>query len=169
MGDSETVVAQTSTVMAYTSEGYASIDHANAAPDTVTSATGASGDVIADVPTDVGDIATSTDNMDADNTVVHGQSVGDEFADNKDQNSAKDEVPNNMNHDTSQNLTNSANVSMDTSQVTAYDSSLNGNEASEAKNVVSAGISENGNTSDVHESISEHQLVDVSGIPYYIY
>lgn len=164
MGDSETVVAQPSAVTGYSSEGY-SADRANGTPDdTVRSATAAGGDVTADVPTDVGDITTSSANMDTDAT--HDQGVGDELVDHKDQISASDTNPDNMDHDAAQNLTSNTSVPMDTSQVAAY-SSLNGNDATEAKGVLSAGINENGIASDVNDSVSVHQPDDVPGI--YIY
>lgn len=137
MGDSETVVTQTSeSVMTYTSTEYASTD-------AITSDTGVAGDVPSNKG--IGDVEVSTDVSMADKTSEPTQNLNDENASDANHNLAKDEVHTTTN-DVSENVAISASESMDTSHVSAY-SSLNGIDATEAKNVVSADNGENGTTS----------------------
>lgn len=145
MGDSETVVTQTSaSVMAYTSTEYASTD-------AVTSDAG-------DIPSNkgIGDMEVSTDATMVDNTSEHTQNPTDENANDANHNLTKEEVPTTTN-DVSENVATSASESVVTSHVSAY-SSLNGIDASESKSVVSVDNGENGTTS----------ISDAPGIPLYI-
>lgn len=146
MGDSETVVTQTSaSVMAYTSTEYA-------ATDAVTS--GVAGDVASNKG--IGDMEVSTDAMMVDNTSANTQNPTDGNANDANHNLTKEEVPTTTN-DASENVATSASESMVTSHVSDY-SSLNGIDSTQAKNVVSADNVENGTT-----SISE-----APGMPLYI-
>ena len=151
MGDSETVVTQTKSVMAYTSTEYASTDNynENAASDAVTSDAGTVGNVPSKISAGSGDMEVLTDVMVTDNTSEHTQNLTDE---NGNQNLAKEEVPTTTN-DVSENVANSASESMDTTHVSAYNS-LNGIDATEAKNVVSD-VGENGTTAVANEFMSE--------------
>lgn len=128
----------------------------------VNSATAGSGYATADVPTERGDLATSTDMINGVNIGACGHSLGDEISD---LNSTQEEATNARTHDTSENFSSSASVSMDTTQVAAYDSSLNVVDACETGKIVSAGIIENGITSGVHDLVPEDKLVEVSGTP----
>ncbi|KAL1834866.1 hypothetical protein ACET3Z_004517 [Daucus carota] len=151
MGDSETVVTQTKSVMAYTSTEYASTDNynENAASDAVTSDAGIVGNVPSKISAGSGDMEVLTDVMVTDNTSEHTQNLTDE---NGNQNLAKEEVPTTTN-DVSENVANSASESMDTTHVSAYNS-INGTDATEAKNVVSD-VGENGTTAVANEFMSE--------------
>ena len=153
MGDSETVVTQTKSVMAYTSTEYASTDNynENAASDAVTSDAGIVGNVPSKISAGSGDMEVLTDVMVTDNTSEHTQNLTDE---NGNQNLAKEEVP------TKQMMlvANSASESMDTTHVSAYNS-LNGIDATEAKNVVSD-VGENGTIAVANDFMS-----DAPGIP----
>ncbi|XP_058207837.1 pre-mRNA-processing factor 39-1-like [Rhododendron vialii] len=175
MGDSETVVAQTSTVMGYTTAGYSSTDYgntsSNAASEAVAFADGAGGkSSSSDATTTTGGLDASADVADAAITIPDGSNAaGGAFS--TDLNSVMQEAPTTMDVDnsrssyglsaTQENLAASADAVTDSSKVTGYDSSINGNEVSESANVVINGISENGNPSDdVHGFGSEHQLLD---------
>ncbi|KAK1352974.1 Pre-mRNA-processing factor 39 [Heracleum sosnowskyi] len=137
MGDSETVVTQTSaSVMAYTSTEYATTD-------TVTTEAGVAGEVSSDKGT--GDMEVSTDATMVDNTSEHTQNSTDENANDANHNLAKEEIPTTTN-DVSENVSASASESMVTSHVSAY-STLNGIDATEAKNVGSVDNGENGTSS----------------------
>lgn len=152
MGDSETVVTQTSeSVMTYTSTEYVSTD-------AITSDTGVAGDVPSNKG--IGDVEVSTDVSMADKTSEPTQNLNDENASDANHNLAKDEVHTTTN-DVSENVAISASESMDTSHVSAY-SSLNGIDATEAKNVVSADNGENGTTSisDAPGITSIHNLLE---------
>ncbi|KAI8574356.1 hypothetical protein RHMOL_Rhmol01G0347800 [Rhododendron molle] len=175
MGDSETVVAQTSTVVGYTTAGYSSTDYgntsSNAASEAVAFADEAGGKLSSsDATTTTGGLDASADVANAAITIPDGSNAaGGAFS--TDLNSVMQEAPTTMDVDnsrssyglaaTQENLAATADAVTDSSKVTGYDSSINGNEVSEAANVVINGISENGNPSDdVHGSGSEHQLLD---------
>lgn len=174
MGDSETVVAQTSTVMGYTTAGYSSTDYgnssSNAASEAVAFADGAGGiSSSSDATTTTRGLDASADVADAAITIPDGSNAaGGAF-------SIMQEAPTTMDVDnsrssyglvaTQENLAATADAVTDSSKVTGYDSSINGNEVSESANVVINGTSENGNPSDdVHGSGSEHQLLDGYGM-----
>uniref|UniRef100_A0A5B7C1C3 Putative pre-mRNA-processing factor 39 n=1 Tax=Davidia involucrata TaxID=16924 RepID=A0A5B7C1C3_DAVIN len=179
MGDSEAVVAQTSAVMGYASAGYSSADYSdpssNAAPDGGAFAIGAAKDLAAPAATSTGDLAASAAmTTDAVNSVSDGSSLASGNACNTDLNSATQDAPATTTYDTktsyeavdtSENLAGLENASVHTSQVAGYDSSVNGNNVSEAGNTVVVGVSENGGTvDDAHGSTSVHQLVDGSAL-----
>lgn len=179
MGDSETVVAQTSTVMGYTTAGYSSTDYgnssSNAASEAVAFADGAGGiSSSSDATTTTGGLDASANVADAAITIPDGSNAaGGAFS--TDLISVMQEAPTTMDVDnsrssyglvaTQENLAATADAVTDSSKVTGYDSSINGNEVSESANVVINGTSENGNPSDdVHGSGSEHQLLDGYGM-----
>ncbi|KAA8543419.1 hypothetical protein F0562_021086 [Nyssa sinensis] len=178
MGDSEAVVAQTSAVVGYASAGYSSADYSdassNAAPDGGAFAIGATKDVAAPAVTSAGDLAASTVTTNAVNSVPDSSSLGGGNEYNKDVNSATQDAPTTLKYDTdtsygavdtSQNLTGLENASEHSFQAAGYDSSVNGNNVSEARNNMVVGISENGSTlDDVHGSSSVHQVVDDSAL-----
>jgi len=174
MGDRETVVAQSSTVMGYTTAGYSSTDYGNSSSNAASEAAfadGASGKSAAsDATTTTGNLAASADVVDAAVTIPDGSNAAG-GALSTDLNSVAQEAPTTMDVDNSrssyglaasqENLSASAETVADSSKVSGYDSSINGNEVSIAGNVVINGISENGNPlDDAHGSASEHQLVD---------
>lgn len=178
MGDSETVVAQSSTVMGYTTAGYSSTDYGNTSSNAASEADfadGASGKSAAsDATTTTGNLAASADVVDAAVTIPDGSNAAG-GALSTDLNSVAQEAPTTMDVDNSrssyglaasqENLSASAETLADSSKVSGYDSSINGNEVSIAGNVVINGISENGNPlDDAHGSALEHQLVDRYGM-----
>ncbi|KAG5567378.1 hypothetical protein RHGRI_002807 [Rhododendron griersonianum] len=179
MGDSETVVAQTSTVMGYTTADYSSTDYgntsSNAASEAVAFADGAGGkSSSSDATTTTGGLDAPAYVADAAIAIPDGSNAaGGAFS--TDLNSVMQEAPTTMDVDnsrssyglaaTQENLAATADAVTDSSKVTGYDSSINGNEVSESANVVINGTSENGNPSDdVHGSGSEHQLLDGYGM-----
>lgn len=124
MGDSETVVASAPTMANYRA-GYSS-------------APAADGDFAASTGT-----ADGTDAMPQDANV---DSVNMESID------VKQETLTTVLHGISENPNNLANTSVDSSQP-AYDSSVNGNDVGETRTVALTGVSENGVTDDVHQSV----------------
>lgn len=176
MGDSETVVAQTSAVMGYTSAGYSSTDYGNtnsdSVPDTGAVADVASGELAASAAaTTAGELpATAASVEDAANTIPNVSNLGDE-AYGRDLNYSLQGAPTTHYEpkpsyevaDASENLSGPTNTSGDSCQVAGYDSSINGHDVSEARNIAAGGISENGNPSDDgHGSTSVLQPVDGS-------
>ncbi|KAA8550706.1 hypothetical protein F0562_002390 [Nyssa sinensis] len=126
--------------------------------------------------------ATSTEDLGADAAIIDatntvpdsGSNLDGENAYNTDINTAVQDTPtaiafdSKTSHggpDTSENLACLENAPVDSSQLTDYDSSINGTNFSEARNNVVLGISENGSTlDDVHGSITVHQLVAGSAL-----
>ncbi|PSR94889.1 Serine-rich adhesin for platelets like, partial [Actinidia chinensis var. chinensis] len=161
MGDSETVVAQTSAVMGYTSAGYSSTNYSSISSN-VASDAGAFADA-----TTTRDLVAAVAVADVANTVADGSDVGGE-AYSTYSNSAIQGAPATMLYgsdgvDAMENIAASTKISTGSSQVTGADSSVNGNDVIEARDIVLTGISKNGNSSDkVHESSSDHQLVNGS-------
>ncbi|XP_059626092.1 pre-mRNA-processing factor 39-1 [Cornus florida] len=179
MGDSEAAVAQTSAVMEYTSAGYSSTDYGDASSNDVPDAGATIGEMDAPAAKTTGDMAVSVAMPDAttvpDATIVPDASnFGGGNAYHTDLNSAVQEAPTTMTYDskisygvadTSENPVSLENASVDSSQVVSHDSSINGNNVSEARNTSLIGVSENGITSDgVHGSASVHQLMDGSAL-----
>ncbi|THF99737.1 hypothetical protein TEA_001139 [Camellia sinensis var. sinensis] len=178
MGDSETVVAQTSAVTGYTSAGYSSTDYGNTNSDSVPDAGAvadvASGELAASAATTTaGELpATAASVEDAANTIPNVSNLGDE-AYSRDLNYSLQGAP--ITHyeskpsyevaDASENLSGPTNTSGDSCQVAGYDSTINGHDVSDARNIAAGGISENGNPSDDgHGSTSVLQPVDGSGM-----
>ena len=178
MGESQTVVAQTSAIMGHTSSGYSSSDFGNTSSDTPAAAggalaDGASRELAASADTTTGDLAPSAAVADAASTIPDVFNVG-TGAFSTDLNSVfqgpatstNDSKPSDEVANSSENLAVSAATSVDSSQVASYHSTITGNDVSEARNIVFAAISENGNPSDdVHGSALVHQPVDGSGMP----
>ena len=167
MGDSETVVAQTSAVMGYTSAGYSSTNYSS-----ISSSVASDAGAFADA-TVTRDLVASAVVADVANTVADGSDVGGE-AYSTDSNSAIQGAHATMLYgsepsygvvDTVENIAGSTNISAGSSQVACADSSVNGNDVIEARDIVLTGISENGNSSDnVHGTSFDHQLVDGFGM-----
>lgn len=100
---------------------------------------------------------TGTDVMDADNAISHGGSGV----------AGKSEVTDvvSSHEDLSGNFASVAITPVDSSQLTAYHSSVNGNDVSDGKTLPAGGVSENGvNSYDVHNSESANQQEGGSGI-----
>ncbi|KAF5960700.1 hypothetical protein HYC85_001909 [Camellia sinensis] len=176
MGDSETVVAQTSAVTGYTSAGYSSTDYGNTNSDSVPDAGAvadvASGELAASAATTTaGELpATAASVEDAANTIPNVSNLGDE-AYSRDLNYSLQGAPTTHYEskpsyevaDASENLSGPTNTSGDSCQVAGYDSTINGHDVSDARNIAAGGISENGNPSDDgHGSTSVLQPVDGS-------
>ncbi|PSR89773.1 Pre-mRNA-processing factor like, partial [Actinidia chinensis var. chinensis] len=174
MGESQTVVAQTSTIMGHTSSGYSSSDFGNTSSDATAAAgafaDGTSRELAASAVTTMGDLAPSVAVADAVSTIPDASNVG-AGAFSADLNSVfqgpatstNDSKPSDEVAYSSENLAVPANTSVDSPQVASYDSTINGNDVGEARNIAFAGLSENGNPSDgVHGSASVHQPVDGS-------
>ncbi|KAK1364204.1 hypothetical protein POM88_039765 [Heracleum sosnowskyi] len=102
----------------------------------------------------------STDVTVTDNTSEQTQNLTD---DNGNQNLAKEEVPSKAN-DVSENFATFASESMDATHVTDYNS-LNGIDATEAKNVVSD-VGENGTTSVANEFMSSDAPVRANSLEF---
>ncbi|XP_057472522.1 pre-mRNA-processing factor 39-1-like isoform X3 [Actinidia eriantha] len=157
MGDSETVVAQTSAVMGYTSAGYSSTNYSSISSN-VASDAGAFADA-----TTTRDLVAAVAVADVANIVADGSDVGGE-AYSTYSNSAIQGAPATMLYgsdgvvDAMENIAASTKISAGSSQVTGADSSVNGNDVIEARDIVLTGISKNGNSS------SDHQLVDGSAL-----
>ncbi|KAK1428435.1 hypothetical protein QVD17_17269 [Tagetes erecta] len=93
--------------------------------------------------------------MDADSAIPHGGSGA----------AGKSEVTDviSSHEDLSGNFASVANTSVDSSQLTAYHSSVNGNDVTDGKVLPAGGVSENGvNSYDVHNSASANQQEDGS-------
>ncbi|KAM7521754.1 hypothetical protein LguiA_011656 [Lonicera macranthoides] len=166
MGDSETVVAQTSSMMGYTSAGYSSVDcgdvRENSAPESEPSLAGPNGDLAnPTAPTITEELPASTGTTDGANEMDHDSNLGAGNVDIAILSLAEEEVRINTACATTENPDSTTNASVDSSQVGGYDSSLNG----DAGPVALAFTSENGITSDdVHGSAPMHQLVDASAL-----
>ncbi|XP_057483814.1 pre-mRNA-processing factor 39-1-like isoform X3 [Actinidia eriantha] len=174
MEESQTVVAQTSAIMGHTSSGYSSSDFGNTSSDATAAAgafaDGTSRELAASAVTTTGDFAPSVAVADAVSTIPDASNVG-PGAFSTDLNSVfqgpatstNDSKPSDEVAYSIENLAVPANTSVDSPQVASYDSTINGNDVSEARNIAFAGLSENGNPSDgVHGSASVHQPVDGS-------
>ncbi|KAK6937723.1 hypothetical protein RJ641_031231 [Dillenia turbinata] len=144
MGDSETVVAQTSSLMDYTSVGYTSTSYATS--DVVPDASGAAGDM---APVATADAAA--------HLATDGSSLGDGSTYTTDANSAAQEAPDSTSCETTPsvvtkntggNSTSHEITATGSSQPDVYDTSMNGNSVSEASNVMAAVTNENGNASE---------------------
>lgn len=148
MGESETVIAQTSSVTDYIS-GYSSINP-DAAGAHASSDAGNAGDLATSCPSGTGESAST--NVEAGNTYT------------TDEVSTQQEAATTMAYDASQDLAALADAPVVSSQVADYESSANGNNTAEAKDNAAAGIAENGIASDVHGSSNLHQAEDGLGI-----
>lgn len=154
MGDSETVVAQTSEVMGYTSAGYVSSGYADSSTNLIPHP-GAFQSVI------TGDFSvspTSADMGDSDvyvmdpNSIQQGNHVG-EVDETKAGVVATDH---------SKNAAVSENSAMESAEVVDHDSTLNGSVAAESVNASSV---ENGNAvENANEASEEQHFVDGSGM-----
>lgn len=171
MGDSETVVAQTSSMIGYTSAGYSSVDcgdvRENSAPESDPSLAGPNGDLANPAaPTTTEELPASTGTTDGANEMDHDSNLGAGNVDTNILSLAEEEAHISTACATTENPDSTTNASVDSSQVGGYDSSLNG----DAGPVALAVPSENGITSDdVHGSAPMQQLVDASGnIPCHI-
>lgn len=167
MGDSETIVAQTSTVMEYTSTGYTTTDYtaenSNVTSDGGVIATGATEDSTGPaIPTDTA------------YPLPDGSSVGEGIAYSTDPKSATQEPPLNSTSDsrpvvevsdTSENLVSQENAVGASAEVVGYDSSVNVNGLGEVRNFTPMGSGENGNAlNDVGGASAEQHFEDSSGI-----
>ncbi|XAR58674.1 hypothetical protein NMG60_11014159 [Bertholletia excelsa] len=174
MGDSETVVAQTSAVMGYTSAGYSSTDYgdtsSNATTDAASFADEATGVVAASTSAgSTGDLGAPAANAIHDGSnVISGPYSTDLNSAMQGASAAAtnhDSKPSSGVADSSENLVGLMNMSVDASQVASYESSINGMNANEAKNALLIGVSENGNPADdSHPSAAEHRVVDGSAL-----
>ncbi|CAN4093450.1 unnamed protein product [Withania somnifera] len=144
MGESETVVTQTSSVTDCISAGYSSIDPDNAGAHASSDA-GNSGDLAASCPNGAGESST---NVEAGNPYTTEQV------------STQQEGATAMAYDVSQDIASLADAPLGSSQVTDYESSANGNNNAEARDIAAVGIAENGIASDVHGSSNMHQPED---------
>ena len=145
MGDSETVVAETSSVMDYTSAGYANTGYADP---NANDAPNASGFAPADATYTVPAVSSSS---------------GDGNTYSMDPNSVTQEAPAVGATDGNDNVAGTENVAVGSSQAAVY-GSVNGNVACEAGNVMSA---ENGNSLGVVSGAAAGQeYVDISGMYY---
>ncbi|XP_004247135.1 pre-mRNA-processing factor 39-1 isoform X2 [Solanum lycopersicum] len=144
MGESETVVAQTSSVTDYMSAAYSSINPDDAGAHASSDA-GNAGDLATSCPNGPGESAAT--NVEAGNTY------------STDEVSTQQEAATAMAYDVSQDLAALANAPAGSSQVADYESSANGNTA-EARDIAAAGIAENGIAADVHGSSNMHQPED---------
>ncbi|CAK9162171.1 unnamed protein product [Ilex paraguariensis] len=166
MGDSEAMIAQASVVMDYTPAGYSSTDYGGisttAVPDGGASTVGSDGDLAASAaPNSTATATADLVTMDAADAGAYVSDVGDGNECHIDPNSSEHDAPTMTTYDANENLMGIANASVDSSQCTAYYSSVNGNNVNEAKNIVSAGINENAiNSNSVHGSASMYQLVE---------
>ncbi|KAL2470576.1 Tetratricopeptide repeat (TPR)-like superfamily protein [Abeliophyllum distichum] len=155
MGDSETLVAQTSIASDHSAMDYTDAS-VKAASETGVSAVETNGDLTAPITASAaGDLVTSA------GSINETDSAG--YASNIDAggvavvNYAQQEIPTVMAYDTT--------VSVDPSQYGAFEASLNGNSVSETGNVATAGITENGiSHTGVIESAALHQPVDDSAL-----
>ncbi|XP_006355885.1 pre-mRNA-processing factor 39 [Solanum tuberosum] len=144
MGESETVVAQTSSVTDYMSAGYSSINPDDAGAHASSDA-GNAGDLATSCPNGPGESAAT--NVEAGNPYT------------TDEVSTQQEAAIAMAYDASQDLAALADAPAGSSQVADYESSANGNTA-EARDIAAAGIAENGIASDVHGSSNMHRPED---------
>ena len=155
MGDSETVVAQTSGVVGYT---YSSTEYAdtssNAVPDTGAFAAVDTRALAGSAPAD------------AAYALVDGSNLGEGNTYATDPNTVMQEAPGSITYEASADATDtSLNLaSAESSQAAGYDSSVNGNAVTEARNFPSV---ENGNASDVGGAAAEAQLEEGSGMSVY--
>ncbi|KVI03866.1 RNA-processing protein, HAT helix [Cynara cardunculus var. scolymus] len=155
MGDSETVVAQTSAVQEHPSVPYSASEYGDP------SGNASLGTGVA-TSSDTIDVAASTGNdpMVVDNAISHADDPGTVGRSEVVDVNFSHEAPSSTTQDVSENP---ANVSVDSSNATAYHSSVNGNDVSDAKTLPSVGVSENGVSSyDAHNSASASQPEDGS-------
>ncbi|KAJ8534631.1 hypothetical protein K7X08_016359 [Anisodus acutangulus] len=145
MGESETVVAQTSPVTDYISAGYSSKTPDDAGAHASSDA-GNAGDLATSCPNGAGELTSS--NVEAGNPYT------------TDAMSTQQEGATAMQYDASQDLAALADAPVGSSQVADYGSSANGNNAAESRDIAEAAIAENGIASDVHGSSNMHQSED---------
>lgn len=155
MGDSETVVAQTSGVVGYT---YSSTEYADTSSNAVS-------DAGAFVAVDTRALAGSA-SADAAYALGDGSNLGDGNTYGTDPNTVMQEAPGSIAYEPSAGATDtSSNLgSAESSQAAGYDSSVNGNAVTEARDFPSV---ENGNASDVGGTAVEPQLEEGSGMSVY--
>lgn len=149
MGERETLVAQTSSVTDYMSAGYSSINPDDAGANASSDAGNA------------GDLATSCSNGPGESAPTNVE-AGNPYT--TDEVSTQQEAATAMAYDTSQDLAARADAPVGSSQVADYETSANGNNTAEARDIAAAGIAENGIASDVHGSSNMHQPEDGLGI-----
>ncbi|KAI3667991.1 hypothetical protein L6452_43062 [Arctium lappa] len=158
MGDSETVVAQTSAVEEHPSVPYSASEYGD------TSGNASLGTGVA-TSSDTVDVAasTGTDSMVVDNAIPHADDPGAAGRSEVVDVNLSHEAPSSTAQDVSENPASIANMSVDSSNATAYHSSVNGNDVSDAKTLPAAGVIENGVSSyDAHNSASANQPEDSS-------
>ncbi|KAL2455544.1 Tetratricopeptide repeat (TPR)-like superfamily protein [Forsythia ovata] len=155
MGDSETLVAQTSIASDHSAIDYtdASI---KAASETGVSAVETNGDLAAPTTASAaGDLVTSASSINETGSAAYASNI--DAGGVAVVNYAQQEIPTVMAYDTT--------VSVDPSQYGAFEASLNGNSVGETGNVATAGITENGiSHTGVIESAALHQPVDDSAL-----
>lgn len=160
MGESETVLAQTSAVMEQTSASSSSTDFGNTFSGADAFADDGAGTTTTKTPGDLSASASAT--PDASNVGVgtySNSSLQEAHAV-----TLHDSKPSYEEADACENFVGPENTVVDTSQVASPDSSINANGVGEGRNFPLAG-SENGNPSDdVHGSTSVHQAPDGSGM-----
>ncbi|MCE2056136.1 pre-mRNA splicing factor, partial [Datura stramonium] len=149
MGESETVVAQTSSVTDYISAGYSSMSPGDAGAHASSDA-GNAGDLATSCPNGAGESASS--NVEAGNLYI------------TDAVSTQQEGATAMAYDASQDLAALADAPVDSSQVADYESSANGNNTAEARDIAATGAAENGIAAEVHGSSNMHQPEDGLGL-----
>ncbi|XP_043722636.1 pre-mRNA-processing factor 39-like isoform X2 [Telopea speciosissima] len=165
MGDSETVVAQTSTVMEYSSSDYTTTEY-SAVSANITS------DGVAFTTGDAVDPTTSTIPTDATYPLSDGPSLADGNAYDTHPSYDTQEPPVTSNEskpavgvaNTSENLISQEHVVPDSAQVAGYDSSVNGNGVSEMKNFTHTGSGENGSASNDAGGAAEQPFEEVSAL-----
>ncbi|PIN14708.1 mRNA processing protein [Handroanthus impetiginosus] len=152
MGDSETTMAQTST-----------LEYSNAS---IAAASDASGSIASATENMAGSVPDpAAGNMNTADSVSYGSNIdaGNTYATAV--NTTQQEAPAVMAYDTNENFSGLANSSLDSTQNAGYDSSLNVNGVSQAGNGATANIAENGGASaDGIGSATLHQPLDGSGL-----
>ncbi|XP_034690667.1 pre-mRNA-processing factor 39 [Vitis riparia] len=151
MGDSETVVAQTSGVVGYT---YSSTEYAGTGSNAVA-------DAGAFAAVDTRTLAGSAAPADAAYSLTDGSNLGEGNTYGTDPNTVMQEAPGSITYEASAGATETSSnlAAAELSQATGYDSSVNGNAVTEARNFPSV---DNGNASDVGGAAVEPQFEEGS-------
>ena len=153
MGDSETVVAQTSGVVGYT---YSSTEYAGTGSNAVP-------DAGAFAAVDTRTLAGSAAPTDAAYSLTDGSNLGEGNTYGTDPNTVMQEAPGSITYEASAGATETSSnlAAAELSQAAGYDSSVNGNAITEARNFPSV---DNGNASDVGGAAVESQFEEGSGM-----
>ncbi|RVX19353.1 Pre-mRNA-processing factor 39 [Vitis vinifera] len=151
MGDSETVVAQTSGVVGYT---YSSTEYAGTGSNAVP-------DAGAFAAVDTRTLAGSAAPADAAYSLTDGSNLGEGNTYGTDPNTVMQEAPGSITYEASAGATETSSnlAAAELSQAAGYDSSVNGNAITEARNFPSV---DNGNASDVGGAAVESQFEEGS-------